>query len=797
MKKVLMVVFVLISVGCRSYAADSAQPTPSPAAYVGSKSCRECHERFYGLWSTSFHGLAMQPYTETLAKEKLTPQSTEVVIGKQRYQAVVGAGGGYVQETGVDGKKRQYKIEFALGGKNVLYFLTPLDKGRLQTLPVAYDVRKKEWFDTALSGLRHFPGRVGTETPVGWQEYPYTFNTSCYGCHVSQLATNYDQSTDSYSTTWKEPGINCESCHGPSEAHNEAMRKLPKGEKPANDAALRLIRTKSFTPAQSNDACSSCHSKAMPLTAGYRTPERFFDHFDLVTLENVDFYPDGRDLGENYTQTTWRMSPCFAGGKLHCSTCHTTSGRYRFRKPEDANKVCLPCHEERVNNVALHSHHPAESVASRCVSCHMPKTDFARMQRSDHSMLPPTPATTIAYQSPNACNVCHADKDAAWADKLVRNWSKRDYQAPILKRAALIDAARKRDWTKLPEMLAYIKDPTSNEIFVTSLIRLLSHSDDPAKVAVLLEALNSPSPLVRGAAVEGLGQSPNLEVLQAIAAATGDDYRLVRVRAAAAMAQFPNMKPQGKAKEKYDRATEEFLASLVARPDSWDAHYNLGNYYLGQNRPKEALVEYDIAYKHEPQAVLTLVNAAMAHAKLGETAKAEEKLNEALKIAPDSAVARYNLGLVKAEQGDMTAAEMNLKAAFKADSQLAGAAYNLCIITAKERPAESLEWCRKATALRPGEPKYSLTLAFFQQQGGDFTAAISTLEALIGRINNYPDAYLLLADIYIKQGKKDEAVKVYNRALAEERVSKKAKEYITSLLDNVRNPDKAEKADPK
>ena len=33
------------------------------APYAGSKSCRECHERFYGLWSGSMHGLAMQPYT--------------------------------------------------------------------------------------------------------------------------------------------------------------------------------------------------------------------------------------------------------------------------------------------------------------------------------------------------------------------------------------------------------------------------------------------------------------------------------------------------------------------------------------------------------------------------------------------------------------------------------------------------------------------------------------------------------------------------------------------------------------
>jgi tetratricopeptide (TPR) repeat protein len=755
-----------------------------PASYAGSTSCRQCHERFYGLWSTSFHGLAMQPYSETLAREKLSPQKDEVVIGTQRYRAMVGSDGGYVLETAPDGEKKRYRIEYALGGKNVFYFLTSMARGRLQTLPVAYDVRRKEWFDTALSGLRHVPGQQGGETPVGWQEWPYTFNTSCYGCHVSQLATNYDLKTDSYATTWKEPGINCESCHGPSEGHNEAMRTFPRDVKPPDTTDFRIIRTKKFTPAQHNDACNSCHSRAMPLTAGYKTPERFFDHFDLVTLENPDFYPDGRDLGENYTQTSWRMSPCVKEGKLHCVTCHTSSGRYRFKK-ENFNNACLPCHEERVRNVAAHSRHPADSEASRCIACHMPTTEFARMQRSDHSMLPPTPATTILYQSPNACNGCHGDKDAAWADKQVRNWSKGDYQATVLKRAALIDAARKRDWTKLPEMLAYIGDPKSDEIFVTSLIRLLAGCDDPKKVPVLRAALDKQSPLVRGAAVEGLGQSPSIEVLQDIAAATGDEYRLVRVRAAAALAQFPTIKAQGKGKERLDKATVEFLDSLMARSDSWDSHYNLGNYYLGQNRPKEALAAYDIAYTHEPQSIRTLVNAAMAHAKLGETAKAEAKLTEALTIAPDSSVALYNLGLIKAELGDLKAAEMNLKAAFNNDPQLAGAAYNLCIITAKDRPAESLDWCTKAVALRPQEPKYASTLVFYQREQGDLTGAVATLEGVIGRIPAYAEAYLLLAEIFETQGKKSGAIKVYKQALAVEGISPKAKEYIRSKLEVV------------
>lgn len=771
---------VILFALCLYFSGQSHAAGSTPTQYAGSKSCRECHERFYGLWSGSMHGLAMQPYTEVLAKEKLSSQNGDVVIGTKRYRADIT--GGFVLETGADGKNKQHKIDYALGGKNVYYFLTPLDKGRLQTLPVAYDVRTKEWFDTALSGLRHFPGQIQGETPVGWQEYPYTFNTSCYGCHVSQLATNYDLKTDSYATTWKEPGINCETCHGGSEAHNEAMRKYPKGTKVPDMADFKLIRTKKFTPAQHNDACNSCHSKAVPLTAGYRTPERFFDHFDLVTLEDNDFYPDGRDLGENYTQTSWRLSPCAKDGKLHCVSCHTSSGRYRFKK-EKFNHACLPCHEERVRNVAAHSHHPAESEGSTCISCHMPKTEFARMVRSDHSMLPPTPATTLLYQSPNACNGCHGDKDAAWADKQVRSWSKRDYQAPVLKRAALIEAARKRDWTKLAEMLAYISDPKSEEIFVTSLIRLLAQCDNPAKIPVLRAALHNPSPLVRGAAVEGLGQNPTIEMLQDIAAATGDDYRLVRVRAAAALAQFPTIRPQGKAKENVDKATSEYLAALMARPDSWDAHYNLGNYYLGQNRLKEALAEYDIALHKEPQAVMTLVNAAMAHARLGEIGKAEAKLAEALKIDPESSAALFNYGLIKAELGDLDSAEKRLKEAFKTDPQLVAAAYNLCIITARDRLAEALEWCSKAVTLRPQEPQYAKTLAFYQRQGGDTAAAISTLDALIGRVPSYADSYLMLADIFEKQGKMYEVMKVYKRALVVEGLSPRAKEYIRSKLE--------------
>ncbi|MGE5843461.1 MAG: multiheme c-type cytochrome, partial [Syntrophaceae bacterium] len=385
--------------------------------YAGSASCIECHEKFYKLWSTSFHGLAMQPYTAALAREKLTPQTKDIVIGKVRYRMDVSPEGGFMTERGPKGKKT-YRIEHVMGGKNVFYFLTTLEKGRLQTLPVAYDMNRKEWFDTAASGIRHIPDQR-PEAPFHWKDPEYTFNSQCYSCHVSQLSTHYDPKSDTYRSTWREPGINCEACHGPSEEHNRVCAEAPEGTVPAD---IKIISWKKFTPAQKNDTCAPCHAKMVPITNSFLPGDRFFDHYDLVTLENPDYFPDGRDLGENFTHTTWLMSPCVKSGKLDCLHCHTSSGRYRFKPKEKLNHDCLPCHASHVKNAPTHTNHPPDTPGNRCVSCHMPMTEFARMRRSDHSLLPPLPAAKIAFKSPNACNLCHTDKHAARADGDVRKW---------------------------------------------------------------------------------------------------------------------------------------------------------------------------------------------------------------------------------------------------------------------------------------------------------------------------------------------------------------------------------------
>jgi len=750
----------------------------SSSGYSGAQSCRECHEKFYQLWAPSHHGLAMMPFTAELFKTRLTAQAKNLVIGDSGYRVEFDGKRGWISGTGPTGNK-EYPIVHAMGGKNVYYFLTPMDRGRLQVLPLAYDVQRKSWFDTAASGIRHFQDIE--EEPVGWKDPEYTFNTSCYGCHVSQFTRNYNLKTDTYNSVWREPGINCEACHGSAVEHVRVCRQAVKG-KPPEDLKIDVIRPPKYSRKIAGDACASCHAKATPLTVSYRPGDDFFDHFDLGVLDLPDYYPDGRDLGENYTYTQWLLSPCAKSGQMDCLYCHTSSGRFRFAD-NMKNKACLPCHAAKVENASAHSHHPEGSAGSQCISCHMPKTEFARMRRSDHSMLPPTPVATIAYKSPNACNICHTDRDAAWADGLVRKWRKRDYQAPVLLRASLIDAARRRDWKKLPAMLQYLKSRNHDAVFAASLIRLLRPCDDDRKWPVLIRALEDPSPLVRASAAESLGDRIDEETLKGLSAALRDKSRLVRVRAASAMAAVPRSLLDAGTAAAFDRAAGEFKSVLEARPDYWASHYNMGSFYLSQRDYRQAAAFYETAIRLQPRAIQPYVNISFAYNGLGLNEKAAQSLRKACELQPKSLEANLNLGLLLGEMGHFGEAATHLQKAAELDPESAVAAYNLGVINAKSGKTNSaIDHLRRAYGLQPENPQYGYSLAFYLLQSGNSSDSVSILQHIVRQKAPYIDAISLLGEIYLKQGKIKEARTLYQGALKSRQLSSEESQFLMSRI---------------
>ena len=480
--------------------------------------------------------------------------------------------------------------------------------------------------------------------------------------------------------------------------------------------------------------------------AGFTPGDRYFDHFDLTTLENPDFYPDSRDLGENYTYTLWMMSPCVKAGKLECMHCHTSSGRYRFKK-EKFNDACMPCHEKHVTNPTAHTHHKPESEGSKCISCHMPKTEYARMERSDHSMRPPMPSASMAFKSPNAYNMCHKDEYDRWADEHVRKWRTRDYQSPVIHISGLIEAGRKRDYSRLEEMLAYITSKDCDEVYATSLIRLIMPCHNEKKWPVLIKALHGSSPLVRSAAAEGLRNYLNPQTVEALLKATRDEYHLVRIRAASILAAISVEYINEQKRKDFEGALNELKASFMARPDDFGSHYNLGNYYMSLREYKKAAASFETAIKLRPDAVVPYVNVSMAYVNFGDKKKAEGSLRKALKIEPENAAANFNFGLLMAELGRTEDAEHALMTAFMADPQMAPAAYNLCVMLAKDRIDEAIEFCKKANELRPDEPKYAYTLAFYLYQKGDTENAIRILNGLVQKHPEYGDAQMLLKEI--------------------------------------------------
>jgi tetratricopeptide (TPR) repeat protein len=752
--------------------------------YVGSRSCRECHERFYDLWSPSHHGKAMQPVADVLLNEKLQVPELAKKVGDSWFKVFLDSSTLFMIEWKSQEAKEEinrFEAKWALGGRNIYYFLTPFEGGKLQTLPLAYDINRKEWYSNPESAVRHFVDNISTDEEVDWKHSLYTFNTTCHSCHVSQLNKNYDVSSNTYHTTWNEPGINCETCHGPCEEHIQICREAKEKDEVPLD--LKIIQVKNFNSQQHNASCASCHAKGMPLTQAYNPGEPFFQHFNLITLESPDYYPDGRDLGENYTMASWYQSSCASNSDLHCVTCHTSSGRYRYKNND--NEICAKCHQDHVDDFEAHSHHEATDSIT-CISCHMPETEFARMTRSDHSMRPPMPATTIEFESPNACNICHIEEDASWSNKHVTEWHG-NYQDETLKYARLIFQGRNNNFLNIDQMYTMINNPDINLIFRNSVIRILISQINEENENYFIKALQDDSPLIRASAAEGLGFRMNVESKKALLNAAQDSVLVVRNRASSSLASYPRNMFNQEEWNIVESNFKEYEDFLMANPDSWSAHYNLGNYYQGRGMHQQAIKSYDKAVELEEEAVMPLVNSAMAYSILGHNLQAEEKLTDALKVDPKNSAANLNYGLLLAQTQRFDQSKTHLIRALDSDSTLSVAAYNLAVITSQSSLTEALKYISLAHKLDPNNAKYGYTFAFYSYQDGNNQIAISTLLELINSFPNYTDAYLFLGNIYEETKNIKAAIGIYERATKIENIPAEYRQNIQMKANSLKH----------
>ena len=98
-----------------------------------------------------------------------------------------------------------------------------------------------------------------------------------------------------------------------------------------------------------------------------------------------------------------------------------------------------------------------------------------------------------------------------------------------------------------------------------------------------------------------------------------------------------------------------------------EGYYALGKYYIGQQRPADALIEFTKAVNANPNHIEARNGRATALAQLGEFRSAAGELKTALERAPEAVHLLNNLGYVQTLGGQFDEAAETLRKAFALD----------------------------------------------------------------------------------------------------------------------------------
>ena len=140
----------------------------------------------------------------------------------------------------------------------------------------------------------------------------------------------------------------------------------------------------------------------------------------LYSLNRGSTFPDGKIQDEVYVYDSFLQSKMYAAG-VTCTDCHNP---HTLKRKSEGDKVCSKCHSEEKYTATSHHKHKKGSTGSSCVSCHMPARTYMGIDsRNDHSFRIPRPDVSVEMKEvPNACNLCHKDKDAQWATDAMKKW---------------------------------------------------------------------------------------------------------------------------------------------------------------------------------------------------------------------------------------------------------------------------------------------------------------------------------------------------------------------------------------
>ncbi len=703
-----------------------AATLPAAPSWVGAARCAECHPAETAAWRGSHHDRAMQVAGEDTLLGDFDGARFEhfgAVTTFSRHD-----GRFVVRTEGPDGALHDYEVAYAFGVEPLQQLLIAFPGGRLQALGIAWDSRP-----AAAGGQRWFhlhPGeRVPPEDVLHWTKPSQNWNSQCAECHSTNLRKGYDAGRDAWTTTWSDPDVACEACHGPGGSHVAWAEATASGAVPgagASGLSVRLRRSppgswafapgaaiaRRATPLPDHaelETCAPCHARRSTLREDGRPGEPLLDTHRPALLDADLYEADGQMREEVYEYGSFLQSRMHAAG-VTCSDCHDP---HSLRLRGEGNAVCAQCHRPASFDTPAHQHHEPGSAGARCAACHMPARTYMGIDvRHDHSFRVPRPDLSVWLGTPDACTDCHGERDPRWAADAVARWFP-DGRRGSFHYGQALDAGRRGAHGSERALVEVAADAAQPALVRASALALLRPRSSDGADAVRA-ALADPDPLVRLGALEAAaGLEPGAR-LAAAAPLLRDPRRAVRVAAARMLAEVPPGLWHPADRSALAEALAEYRAAQLVYAERPEARVSLGALHATFGEVDAARREYETALRLAPWFVPTYVNLADLERAAGRDEQAESLLRRALAVAPDLAETHYALGLTLVRLG---------------------------------RHAEALPELERAAALAPDSPRFALTRALLLVERGDPAGATRIVKAILARWPEDADARALLTEL--------------------------------------------------
>ena len=720
-----LLLFVICLIGLNA-------PVFSIETYVGSEACAQCHQTEYDDWQTSHHQAAMAKPTRATVLAPFEGEEFTWFGKTTRFHQKNGQF--FITTDDTDQGQTTFEVAYTFGVYPLQQYLIPTHKGRLQSFTVAWDARPKSedgqrWYHLTPDEY------IAPDDPLHWSGLYQNWNNSCAECHSTDVQKNYNETTDSYKTTFAEVSVGCEACHGPGQAHlawaqGDRTQSAPPWPSQLKQRAHWAFNDKPIAQRVSTndndaqiDTCARCHSRRSHL-GDYQHGQQLSQTHRLALLEPGLYYPDGQIRDEVFVHGSFLQSKMYQAG-VTCTDCHNPHSGKIYTQ---TNALCASCHQAKVFDTPEHHHHQPSSAGAQCVDCHMSTTTYMGVDaRRDHSMQIPRPDLSINTGTPNACNKCHEDKSADWAMMHLSEWGqlRRDQhtERTLAFHAASLGQAKAQQ--TLQEIAASQEQPA---IWRASAVNALVISNQNALTTLQL-ALGSSDPLIRQSAVRQAGNLPDNLKRDLLLPLLGDEDLSVRLALAFGLSDVAHSSLSQTQAQQLRALDTEYRAIAERHLDQAEQHLSLGDYEARQGNIDAALIRYQSALQKNPQLLAAYINKADVEANSGHNEAAINTLERGLTKIKNNPDLAFALGLAHIRAQDYAQGLQRL--AIAADAESARYRYTYAIaLHGQGKLNEAIKILKGVSRKWPSNEEALQALAQFAAEAEDTRTALEAARRL-------------------------------------------------------------------